>query len=75
MAMHDKKKKQEDRTGTGYNDCITRAHPTYRHEMVWQATILLGNDATYEEITTTMNLQTASLQDLPTLTLNKFSLL
>ncbi len=37
--------------------------------------MLLGDDATYEEIATTMNLQSAGLQDLPTLTLIKFTLL
>jgi hypothetical protein len=34
------------------------------HEMFWQATRLLGNDATYEEITTAMNPQSAGLQDM-----------
>jgi hypothetical protein len=67
--------KHKGRTGTGYTDRITQAHPTYLHEMFRQATRLLGDDATYEEIATTMNLQSAGLQDLPTLTLDKFKLL
>ncbi len=67
--------KHKGRTGTGYTDHITQAHPTYLHEMFWQATSLLGNDATYEEIARTMNLQSAGLQDLPTLTLDKLKLL
>ncbi len=49
-------------------------HPTL-HEMFQQAPRLLGDDATYEEITTMMNLHPAGLQDLPTLTLGKFKLL
>jgi hypothetical protein len=68
-------KKTQGRTGTGYTDRITQAHPTYLHEMLWQTTSLLGNDATYEEISTMMNLQSAGLQDLPSLTLNQFMLL
>jgi hypothetical protein len=67
--------KHKGRTGTGYTDCITQAHPTYLHAMFRQATSLLANDATFEEIARTMNLQSAGLQDLPTLTLDKFKLL
>jgi hypothetical protein len=43
--------------------------------MFRQATNLLGDDAMYEEIARTMNLQSAGLQDLPTLTMDKFKLL
>jgi len=71
LALHIKHK---GRAGTSYTDRITRAHPTYLHEMYRQATSLLGDDATFEETAAIMNLQSTGLEGLPTLTLNKLSL-
>ncbi len=62
--------KHKDSMGSGYTDCITAAHPTHLHEMFRQATNLLGDDATYEEIAAMIKLQPAGLQDLPKLTLH-----
>jgi hypothetical protein len=65
------KTKHNGRIGTGYTYCISCSHPTYLHEMFQHSRTLLGDNATYKEIAGLMNLQSAGLENLPTLTLNK----
>ncbi len=59
---------------TAYTDHITAAHPNYLHEMFRTATQLVGDDATFDLLARTMNLQSAALENMPTLTLDKFKL-
>jgi hypothetical protein len=60
--------------GTAYTDRIAAAHPNYLHEMFRTATQLVGDDATFDLIARTMNLQSAALDNMPTLTLDKLKL-
>ncbi len=59
---------------TAYTDLITAEHPTYLHELFRQATNLLGDNASFEELAMAMNANSAARANLPTLTLDKFTL-
>jgi hypothetical protein len=59
---------------TSYTDVITAMHPTYLHDMWHQSTRILGDAATFQEIATQINLQSAVLHDRPTLQLDKYKL-
>ena len=50
-------------------------YPEYLHEMFRHATDLLGDDATVKELALAMNLQSAAMEDRPSLRMNKFNLL
>ncbi len=61
----------KDRTGTGYTDCNTAAHPTYLHELFRQATSLLGDNASFKELAMAINMNSAARADLPSLNLDR----
>ncbi len=60
---------------TSYTDLITVEYPEYLHEMFRHATDLLGDNATFKELASAMNLQSATMEDRPSLRMNKFNLL
>ncbi len=59
---------------TSYTDRLTSNYPQYLHQLWQYATDLLGDTATFGEITQAMNQQSTTYEHLPTINLNKFSL-
>jgi hypothetical protein len=59
---------------TSYIDCITAVYPAYLHNLWQHATTLLGDNATYAELTIPMNLQSTTEAVTRTLALTKWSL-
>ncbi len=60
---------------TSYTGRIPMIYPTYLHNLGRQATTLLGDNATFEELARAMNLQSSAEQNLPTLNLTMWTLL
>ncbi len=59
---------------TSYVESVTREHPTYLHHMFHQATLTLGDAASFEELALQINQQSVVQQGQPTLQLNKYKI-
>ncbi len=57
-----------------YLDQITRQYPTYLHELYRSACQLVGDNATFDELARTMNMQSTAYQNLPNLRIHKLQL-
>ncbi len=59
---------------TSYIESITRDHPTYLHCLFRQATLTLGDAASFDELALHINQQSTVQQGQPTLQLDKYKL-
>lgn len=59
---------------TSQTNRVEAEHPTKRHQLYRRATSILGDDATFTEVASQMNLL-STVDEQPTMSLNKWSLL
>jgi hypothetical protein len=66
--------KSKHRGSTSHTNRVETQHPTYLHYLYRRATSIIGNDATFAEVASQMNLL-STVDERPTMNLNKWSLL